>query len=137
MQRIGEVLRIDADLQSFAHEAQQLAGLTQVIRRVLPPPLRPAVKAGRYRAGILNLIALTGAAAAKLKQLAPRVQSACLEAGWQVTEVRVGVQVDVRAVAARSPRPQLGRSAAQALDGLADRVTDAELSAALRRLARR
>jgi hypothetical protein len=59
---------------------------------LLPAPLRDQVCAGPVDEAGWSLLAPTPAAAAKLRQLRPRLEQALLAAGWQVSAIRIKVQ---------------------------------------------
>lgn len=76
-------------LQQLMRESQsRLEG----IRPLLPPALAAHVKAGPVDDAGWTLLAPNGAAAAKLRQLQPRLEAALRQQGWQVSAIRVKVQ---------------------------------------------
>ncbi len=135
--RVNSILQAATGLRDFAREAQRLAELTEIASRVLPDAIRPAVTAGRLREGVLFLLAENAAVAAKLRQFAPRLLASYRRSGWQVTEIRVAVQVSGNEARAKPPSPQLSAGTAKELSKLAARVNDPGLQAALQRLAGR
>ncbi|MGH8617690.1 MAG: DciA family protein [Burkholderiales bacterium] len=134
--RVNSILQAAAGLRDYAREAQRLAELTEIASRVLPDAIRPAVTAGRLREGTLFLLAGNAAVAAKLRQFAPRLLASYRRSGWQVTEIRVAVQVSPNEARRVAPTPQLSPGTAKELSKLAARVADPGLQAALHRLAR-
>jgi hypothetical protein len=64
----------------------------EVIRPLLPPALATHVKPGPVDEQGWSLLAPNGAAAAKLRQLQPRLEEALRQHGWQVSAIRVKVQ---------------------------------------------
>jgi hypothetical protein len=62
------------------------------IRPLLPPALAAHVKAGPVDEQGWTLLAPNAAAAAKLRQLQPRLEAALRQQGWQVSAIRVKVQ---------------------------------------------
>ena len=135
--RVSGILQAAAGLRDYAREAQRLAELTEIASRVLPDAIRPAVKAGRLRAGVLFLLAENAAVAAKLRQFAPRLLASYRRLGWQVTEIRVAVQVALNVARPSAHQPYLSAGTAKELSNLAARITDPGLQAALQRLAGR
>lgn len=63
-----------------------------IVRRLLPSPLDQHVHAGPLDADGWTLLADNAAAAAKLRQLQPRLEEALREAGLQVSAMRVRIQ---------------------------------------------
>jgi hypothetical protein len=62
------------------------------IRGCLPAPLLPLVSAGPVDAEGWSLLAANGSAAAKLRQLRPRLEQVLRERGWQSSAIRIRVQ---------------------------------------------
>ncbi len=89
-------------LLQAAEDSPTLARLTELAREsgerlkaiqpLIPEALRPAVKAGPIDAGSWCLLVGNNAAAAKLRQLLPALQSRLADCGWQVTSIRLKVQ---------------------------------------------
>jgi hypothetical protein len=76
-------------LQGLMRESQsRLDG----IRPLLPPALASHVKAGPVDEEGWTMLAPNAAAAAKLRQLQPRLEAALRQQGWQVSAIRVKVQ---------------------------------------------
>jgi hypothetical protein len=137
LQRADAVLQASTGLRALTRETQRLADLTQIASRVLPGSIAPAVRAGYCRAGVLFLLAENAAVAAKVKQIAPRLLASYRRSGWQVTEIRVGVQVDGTAAPPPSRKPNLSIGAAKDLRQLANTISDPALRSAIGRLASR
>ena len=90
-----------------AHEAVQnsaaLGHLTALIRdssarlkaveSLIPETLRPFVKAGPIDGEAWCLLVSGNAAAAKLRQLTPLIQSRLLGKGWNVTSIRLKILI--------------------------------------------
>ncbi|HSW19346.1 MAG TPA: hypothetical protein VLJ86_19155 [Ramlibacter sp.] len=93
-------------LQQAAADSPTLAHLVALVRdsskrlkaieELIPPPLRPAVKAGPVDGGTWCLLVQGSAAAAKLRQLAPALQACLRSQGWQVDVLRIKVQSEQR-----------------------------------------
>jgi hypothetical protein len=66
------------------------------VRRLLPSPLDQHVHAGPFDADGWTLLADNAAAAAKLRQLRPRLEEALREAGLQVSAMRVRIQPEYK-----------------------------------------
>lgn len=126
-------------LRSLAREARRLAELQQVFLNIAPPALTPACRVKLLRAGTLFLLAENAAVAAKLKQLAPRLLKAYRQQGFEVTSIRMEVQV-MRPrpdAAPKSGRKRLSAESIEKLELLAAGLDDSPLKQALARLAAR
>jgi hypothetical protein len=90
-------------LQQAADESPTLARLAQLAResgerlkaveRLIPAALRPAVKPGPIDGPAWCLLVESSAAAAKLRQLVPALMADLCGRGWQVTSIRLKVQL--------------------------------------------
>ena len=89
-------------LLQAAQEAPTLARLTELAREsgerlkavepLIPAALRPAVQAGPIDGAAWCLLVSNNAAAAKLRQVLPALQSRLRDRGWQVNSIRLKVQ---------------------------------------------
>ena len=89
---LKDALDRNAALHSLRQRLQDSAARLAAIVPLLPPPLRDQVCAGPVDEAGWSLLAPTPAAAAKLRQLRPRLEAALTAAGWQVSAVRIKVQ---------------------------------------------
>ena len=64
----------------------------KAVEPLIPEALRPAVKAGPIEGTAWCLLVSNNAAAAKLRQVLPALQSRLRDRGWQVTSIRLKVQ---------------------------------------------
>ncbi len=90
-------------LQQAAQQAPTLARLTELVREssarlksieaLIPPPLRGAVKAGPVDGATWCLLVSSNAAAAKIRQLLPAIQSHLRSKGCEVNSIRLKVQI--------------------------------------------
>ena len=88
-------------LQQAAEDSPTLAGLMarareagerlQAIQDLIPPELRAAVQAGPVEADGWCLLVNGSAAAAKLRQLVPRLQARLKSRGWNDASLRLKV----------------------------------------------
>ncbi len=126
-------------LRSLTRAAQHIAELNQVLINSAPPELTQACCVKQLREGTLTLLAENAAIAAKLKQLAARLLTSYQKQRWQVTAIRIEVQVTqtVRAPAAKREPKSLSIETIENLERLARQLEDSPLKAALARLAAR
>ncbi len=86
-------------LHQAAEQSPTLARLLQLAResgerlkaveQVIPPPLRTCVRPGPIEGTSWCLLVDSSAAAAKLRQLLPVLQSRLNSSGWEVTSIRL------------------------------------------------
>ncbi len=77
----------------------QLAALTResserlkAVESLVPPALRPALRAGPIEGTTWCIMVKSNAAAAKLRQLLPAMQAHLRSKGWQVNVIRLKIQ---------------------------------------------
>jgi len=135
--RVGLLLNSLPELQALNLELRQLAALQSALAKVLPGNLAANSSVALVKAGELILSADNGAVAAKLRQMTPRILVFLRHQGFQVTGIRLQVQVGVR----DNPLPQkqisLSSDARDAIGLLSDRLDPSPLRTALKRLGRR
>lgn len=93
-------------LEQAAGEAPALAMLQQrvstsrnflrMVQHLIPPSLHKQVAAGPLNDGEWCLLVTSAAAAAKLRQLLPAIQTHLVEQGAQVNSVRLKIQTATR-----------------------------------------
>jgi hypothetical protein len=88
------------------------------------------------RAGTLVVVADTGAVAAKLRQLAPRIVNEIVKSAPEITSIRVEVQV-TRSRPAAPARARIGAAGKRSLRDLRDSLPDSPLRQALDRMVER
>jgi len=78
----------------------RLAGLVKessdrlkAIEPLIPKALRPAIQAGPIEDGTWCLLVSSNAAAAKVRQLLPLLQSRLVDKGWKVTSIRLKILI--------------------------------------------
>ncbi len=69
------------------------AARLKAIESLIPPALRPAVKAGPIEGPVWCLILDNNAAAAKIRQILPALESHLRVKGWEVNSIRLKVQI--------------------------------------------
>jgi hypothetical protein len=131
--RVGLLLDSLPELQALNRELQQLAALQSALAEMLPGGLATSASVALLKAGELILVADNGAAAAKLKQMAPRLLTSLRQRGYDITGIRLQVQVTIR----DNPLPQkqisLSSAARQAINSLSEQISPSPLKDALTR----
>jgi hypothetical protein len=138
MRPLRYVLAAEALLAGFLDRRRRELTLLNQIRKNLPPALAAQTGIADASETELTLAAASGAVAALLRHRAPELLQTLAREGWKFTGIRIRVQ-------ARQNRPdrskvhakQIDHKSAAALRSTAQRVADARLAAALRRLADR
>ncbi|MCJ0765039.1 hypothetical protein [Variovorax terrae] len=90
-------------LHQAAQDSPTLARLAELVREsserlkavelLIPATLRPTVQAGPIEGAAWCLLVDNNAAAAKLRQVLPALQSHLRSRGWEVTSIRLKVQI--------------------------------------------
>jgi len=131
--KINFYLNSSDRLRSLTQEAQLIAELHRVLMNTAPPELTQACRVKQLRDGTLTLLAENAAIAAKLKQLTARLLASYQKLRWQVTSIRIEVQVRDAATAPVSKRDpkRLSIETIENLENLADQMEDSPLKRAL------
>lgn len=134
--RVGLLIDTLPELQALNREIRQLMVLQSILAEVLPGNLATSANVALLKAGEMILFADNGAAAAKLRQITPRVLISLRQRGYDITGIRLQVQVSIR----DNPLPQkqisLSSEARNAIDLLSERLKASPLKTALKRLGR-
>ena len=135
--RVSSLLNSLPELQALNRELKQLAVLQSALAEILPDDLAASTRVSVMKAGSVTLSANNGAAAAKLKQLTPRILDALRKHAHDITGIRVEVQL--RTIDNPLPAKQisLSSSASEAIEILSKQLDTSPLKAALDRLSRR
>jgi hypothetical protein len=88
-QAIASVLGRSGPLESLQRRLRDSNERFEVIRPRLPGELGKHVRPGPVDDDGWSLLATNAAVAAKLRHLAPRLEAALKDAGWQVTTIRI------------------------------------------------
>ena len=91
-QPLSRALEGSAPLAQLLKRARESRARYAAVSALLPEGLREAVRPGPLDDEGWMLLAAHGAAAAKLRQLLPRLEAALLQAGWQGTPIKVRIQ---------------------------------------------
>ena len=91
-QPVGSALERSEPLARLLLRMQESRARFDAVRALLPPGLLEAVQPGPFDDDGWHLLAAHGAAAAKLRQLLPRLEETLRDRGWQSTPIKVRVQ---------------------------------------------
>ena len=131
---IGSLLASLKDLQAINVRIKRLSALQQVYARAVPSELARGSRVAFERSGTVVVRADTGAIAAKLRHLAPRIVAEIVKFDRQVTSIRVELQI-VQSSSAKPESPrQIGPKGVLSLTSLRDALPEAPLRQALSRL---
>ena len=136
-QTIGYLLNSLTDLEAIRVRAERIAALQQAYFAAVPRELAQSSTVGYETQGTLVLLADSGAVAARLRQLTPRLLLTIRKQFPEVRAIRIEVQL-VRG-SRRPPAPirRVGATGLRSLTELEAGLADGPLRDALRRLIRR
>jgi hypothetical protein len=118
----------------LAH-ARLLIKLAHLYQGMAPAHLCQASCVANYKSGIIIIHAVSGAVAAKLRQLAPTLVNEFLKRGVECNEVQVKVQAhEIKSQSRGSTQKPLSQRTEETLSGLAGTLPDSPLRAALQTL---
>ena len=89
---LGDALDRSEPLTRLLQRLQESRARFDAISDLLPGGLQQAVRPGPVDDDGWSLLAAHGAAAAKLRQLLPRLEATLVSKGWQPTPIKVRVQ---------------------------------------------
>jgi hypothetical protein len=90
---IEEATQESPTLAKLMDLSRESNAMLQSIQPLIPPTLRPTIKAGPVDGTTWCLIVEGNAAVAKLRQLLPKFQAHLLSTGKQVTDIRLKVRL--------------------------------------------
>lgn len=93
-------------LARLAELSRDSVARLKAIEGLIPAPLRPAVKAGPIEGPVWCLLLDNNAAAAKIRQLLPALESHLRVKGWELSSIRIKVQILSAAVPGGTARGQ-------------------------------
>ena len=136
-QTIGYLLNSLTDLEAIRVRAERIAALQQAYFAAVPRELAQSSTVGYETQGTLVLLAASGAVAARLRQLTPRLLLTIRKQFAEVKAIRIEVQL-VRGTKRRAPQMRrVGATGLRSLTELEAGLADGPLRDALRRLIRR
>jgi hypothetical protein len=134
---VKTILDNTAELRNLTDQSRRLQRLQHRLRASLPADIATLVSVGELASGRLTIHTPSGAAAAKIRQLTPRLLKALRRGEPELNAFKIMVQVSRH----HNPLPKkqifLGHTAGRELLTLADRLADSPLRLALRQLASR
>ena len=135
--RIGLLIDRLPELQGLNRQVRRLLALQHMLTEVLPGSLAASTTLALSATNELVLFTDSGAIAAKLKLLAPRIVDFFRQQGHEVTSIRVQVQVRIH----HNPLPKkkilLSPIARKAISELSSTLDISPLKSALESLSRR
>jgi hypothetical protein len=138
MRRLQQIMTGESVMAELLNRRRHEHALEARIRRALPPSLAACVVVADGRSPELSLAAVSGAAAALLRQRTPDLLRTLAAEGWEFTGIRVRVQVHPKSQSRVNPsKKQIDALAALHLTATAKALGDSPLADALTRLVRR
>ena len=135
--RVGSLLNSLPELQALNRELKQLAVLQSALAEILPDDLSTSTRVSVMKAGSVTLSANNGAAAAKLKQLTPRILDALRKHVHEINGIRVEVQLRTGDNPLPEKQISMSSGASEAIESLSKQLDTSPLKVALDRLSRR
>lgn len=137
--KIGNLLLQSSELRALSRRAQHLAALQRAVLEAIPRPLASLTQVKSLRSGTLLLAVDNAAAAAKLRQLAPRLLEHLQKSEVEVTGIRIEVQVAAQQIVSEkgSRKRPLDARAIGHFERLAAALGDSPLKHAVTQLVRR
>lgn len=124
-------------LQGLLQQAQKLLALQKAWNEVAPKALAAASRIGAMRQQTLIVYANNGAVAGKLRQLLPSLLEKIQKRGFEVTAIRVDVQVEALPPGKKPKDLTVSPNALSSLEKLEESLDDSPLKNALHSLIRR
>ena len=121
----------------MAH-ARLLVKLARIYQEIAPAHLSQASSLANFKSGIVVVHAVSGAVAAKLRQLGPTLADGFCKRGVECSDVQIKVQArKTNAQSTSSTKKPLTAGASRSLEGLRDSLPSSPLRAALATLLER
>ena len=134
--RVGLLIDTLPELRAINREIRQLMALQSALAEVLPHNLAAFATVASMNAGEITLFADSGAVAAKLRQMTPRTLTSLRQRGYEITGIRLQVQVSIRDNPLPPKQISISVEARNVIDSLTERLDPSPLKSALKRLAR-
>ncbi len=139
MEHIKSLFRNNAEISALVSQAGKVSAMQKIWCEIAPQPLNRHSQAGSIKHKRLTVYAENGPIAAKIKLLSPNLLTQLQKKGFEVTSIRVEVQVQVQSNSIKSNLPprKLSKEASSLVFALADQLSGTELGNALKRLSGR
>jgi hypothetical protein len=131
------ILEDAPEVRALTEQSRRLLHLQRRLQANLPASVAPHVGVGGLNAGTLTITTASGATAAKLRQLTPRLLARLQSEDREVNALKVLVQVTVAQKQLPRKKVFLSESARDALLTLSSRLESEPLRTAVARLASR
>ena len=136
--KLSAIVAQSGEFKALSRRVQRLAEIERLLFETVPLALSKAARLNGIRAGVLLVSTDNSAAAAKLRQLAPRLLMHVTEREPKVTGIRVDVQpLAGPAAAVRSEKQAMGPEVVAQISRLAASLPESSLKTALARMAGR
>lgn len=136
-QRLNSYLSTAPELRQLSHKVGLFLALQRYYVQHAPATLAKASHVQQLEQHILTLAADNGAVAAKLRQIEPDLTLLFQRGGYEVTGIRIRVQVAVAATRRRAENTVISAEGRKKLLESSDNLLDSPLKKALQRLARK
>lgn len=136
-QRLNSYLATTPELRQLSRKAGLLLAMQRYYVQHAPAALAHASHVQQLEQQTLTLAADNGAVAAKLRQIAPDLTLIFQRGGYEVTGIRIRVQVVISAAKRKTKGPTLSAEGREKLLESSDSLRDSPLKKALQRLARK
>lgn len=137
MQHIKSLFRNNAEISALVSQAGKVSAMQKIWCEIAPQPLNRHSQAGSIKHKRLTVYAENGPIAAKIKLLSPNLLTQLQKKGFEVTSIRVEVQVQSNSIKSNLPPRKLSKEASSLVFALADQLSGTELGNALKRLSGR
>jgi Dna[CI] antecedent, DciA len=121
-QSFATFIQAEPALQPLFQQLSELGYMQKIFQESIPASFAKLGQVGSFREGILNVVAKNGAAAAKLKQIAPSLEEKIAQILRQPVSVKVSVLLDNfgdAKSASRKVKPVMSKVALESLQKLA------------------
>lgn len=135
--RIGLLLDDLPEIRALNGMLRQMKAVQHAVDQALPANLLGAVHVTQIKNGQATLTAIDGAIATKLAQLVPKIQKLLREQRFEITGIRVQVQLSMRYNSLPQKQISLSGSGSRAIRALAQKLPPSPLKNALDRLGSR
>ncbi|MDD2834238.1 MAG: DciA family protein [Methylotenera sp.] len=133
MQRFNVLLQ-QTELSALSHRNKEAHAAQTIWAQIAPDNLAELSHINSIKNGQLTVLAHNNAVAAKIKLLSPSLLIQLEKKGYEVTAIRVKVQVKSAPQAKTQPRKSLSTEARNQLALLKDKLSGTQLGDALSRL---